>query len=381
LWFVTDSFSGPAVERQLDNCTFCPKMCRHACPVSTTTGKETWIPQVKMDRLNRLRLQQVPWTEENTEGLWACTGCRHCTVYCEHDNEPAAVLFAGRSEAARRGITHPTLKNYPDRFAKREARLAATSQAAFGPQVTAKSGIAFFPGCDSLDKSPNDVSAALAVLKSLKLGTVSLVSAPHNCGGYPLLAAGQTDGFRAHANAVASSLRGFTTVVTNCSACRYAMRALYPAEGIEKMPNVISLAELLAQNATKLPKPRNKKPIYYHDPCHLARSSGITEEPRAVLRTLATLREFSWNRIDVECCGGGGLLPKTDPTTADAMAKRRLIEIHNQGGGTVVTSCGTCAFMLKSNAPASVDVMDMPEAVAMLCNLEFDNVDSPVDDD
>lgn len=356
-------------------------MCRHACPVSTTSGKESWIPQVKMDRLNRLRLDQVPWNQETTDGLWACTGCRHCTVYCDHENEPAAVLFAGRAEAARRGITHPTLEHYPERFAKREARLAANAEAAFGEQASATAPLGFFPGCDALDKGTDDVAAALAVFEQLGLGAVPLIASPHNCGGYPLLAAGQTDAFRAHAAAVAASVRGFRTIVTNCSACRYAMSTLYQAEGIEHMPEVISLAELLAQNATKLPKPATKKNIYYHDPCHLARSSGVTEEPRAVLRTLATLREFSWNRTDTECCGGGGLLPKTDPATADAMAKRRLNEIHNQGGGVVVTSCGTCAFMLKSNAPASVEVMDLPAAVAMLCNVPYESVVGPADDD
>lgn len=364
-------------------------MCRHACPVSTTSGKESWIPQVKMDRLNRLRLNQVPWNQETTEELWACTGCRHCTVYCDHDNEPAAVLFAGRAEAARQGITHPTLQNYPERFAKREARLATSAQANFPDNIAAPrasrpvaaDSIAFFPGCDALDKGADDVAAAMAVFKQLGLGTVPLVAAPHNCGGYPLLAAGQRDAFRTHAAAVAASLRGFATVVTNCSACRYAMDTLYKAEGIEQMPAVISLAELLAKNAAKLPKPATKKPVYYHDPCHLARSSGVTEEPRAVLRTLATLREFSWNRADTECCGGGGLLPKTDPTTADAMAKRRLAEIHSQGGGIVVTSCGTCAFMLKSNAPASVEVLDLPAAVAMLSGVAYDSVGTTSADD
>ena len=48
----TDVFSAEAVARQLDYCTFCPQMCRHACPVSTASARETYIPQVKMDRTN-----------------------------------------------------------------------------------------------------------------------------------------------------------------------------------------------------------------------------------------------------------------------------------------------------------------------------------------
>ena len=41
---MSERFTTPDVARQLDDCTFCPKMCRHACPVSTTTGKESQIP-------------------------------------------------------------------------------------------------------------------------------------------------------------------------------------------------------------------------------------------------------------------------------------------------------------------------------------------------
>src|SRR5689334_17393215 len=126
-----EPFSAGSVARQLDYCTFCPKMCRHACPVSTASGRETYIPQAKMDRLNQLRLEHVPWTQETTDPLWACTGCRHCTMYCDHANEPGLVLFTGRAAAVQRGVPHPALANYSERFRAREDRLAAQLRAMF----------------------------------------------------------------------------------------------------------------------------------------------------------------------------------------------------------------------------------------------------------
>jgi Fe-S oxidoreductase len=75
------------------------------------------------------------------------------------------------------------------------------------------------------------------------------------------------------------------------------------------------------------------------------------------------VREFAWSGAQTECCGGAGLLPKTMPETADAMARRRLADIAARGGGTVVTSCATCAFMLKRNAPDRVSVSDLPHVV------------------
>ena len=49
---MTDVFSAAAVARQLDNCTYCPKLCRFACPVAEASGHEPYTTQAKMDRLN-----------------------------------------------------------------------------------------------------------------------------------------------------------------------------------------------------------------------------------------------------------------------------------------------------------------------------------------
>lgn len=438
---VTEPFSGPAVVRQLENCTYCPKMCRHACPVATTAGREPWTPQAKMDTLNQLRLGRKAWTQEGTESLWACTACRHCTVYCEHDNEPGPVLFAGRAEAIAKGVGPASLENYQERFAQRQERLRARVQAewssegepgiatGFGgavakrrttgrmsavtplgqpsdaptppempPVAALASEIGYLPGCDTLDKNATTVAAAMAVWKAMGQSVRLVTNA--TCGGYPLLAAGRPAAFRQHAAQVAVALRGLKTVIVGCSACRFVMRGHYAAEGVSLPAEILSVPEFMARHQARLPQPdreparpdappgetggrpvRTKKSVYYHDPCNLARAAGVTDEPRAVLRTLANVREFAWNRTDTECCGGSGLLPKTDPATADAMAKRRLAEIHARGGGTVVTACGTCSFMLKRNAPASVDVVDLPTAVAQLGGVAFTEPALPIDDD
>jgi Fe-S oxidoreductase len=366
---VSERFPAADVAKQLDYCTFCPKMCRHSCPVSTASGVETYIPQAKMDRLNWLRRGWLPWTAENADPLWACTGCRHCTVYCEHGNEPGLVLAAGRAAAVARGAGHPNLAGYGDRFRARDERLATRAREIFEPTgapFAREGAIGLWPGCDAIDKGADDVAAALAVLDRLGLGPVPLVDAAQACGGYPLLAGGYPDLFRWHASKVAHALRGFRTVVINCSACLYTMRAQYAGEGVSLSTEILSLAEVLDQGRARLPAPASRRAVYYHDPCHHARYSGVVEQPRRVLGALAEVREMSWSQGDTECCGGAGLLPKTMPAIADQMARRRLGEVASLGGGLVVTSCATCTFMLKRNAPAGVEVADLPSAVASL---------------
>jgi Fe-S oxidoreductase len=369
---MRDRFSPADVGRQLDDCTYCPKMCRHACPVSTTTGRESLIPQAKMERLGRLVRERETWRLDTTESLWACTGCRHCTVYCDHGNEPGMVLMAGRAAAQRNGAVPAALVGYAERFRARDQRLATTAKERFGGDAFAASGeIGFWPGCDSLDKGGADVAAAQAVFERLGLALVPIVDGGLACAGYPLLAAGLTDEFRWHAAKVATALRRFQTVVIGCSACRHAITALYQGEDVTVPTEIVSVPEFLADHATRLPPPATRKAVYYHDPCYLARSAGVIEPPRRVLATIADVREFAWHGTDTECCGGGGVLPKTMPAVADAMARRRLAEVAAAGGGTVTTACGTCAHMLRRNAPEGVEVLDFASTVARVTETPF----------
>jgi Fe-S oxidoreductase len=374
-----------SVARQLDYCTFCPKMCRHSCPVSTASGRETYIPQAKMDRLNQLRLGHSKWSTESTDPLWACTGCRHCTMYCDHGNEPGLVLLTGRAAAVNNGVPHPALTGYSERFRAREQRLSAQLATMF-PDRLATEGqgtdqVGFWPGCDAIDKGAADIAASLAILERVGVEDVRLVEAPQACAGYPLLAAGHRDLFRWHAGRVAASLRGFRKVAINCSACLYAMRTQYAAEGVSLRTEVVSLAELLAPAASNLACQLTRRSVYYHDPCYHARYNNVVDQPRRALAQLAEVREFGWNKTDTECCGGGGLLPKTMPRVADQMAKRRLAEVQATGGGLVVTSCATCTFMLERNAPPSVEVANLATAMAQLSETPFMAPPSSPDDE
>jgi Fe-S oxidoreductase len=349
----------------LEYCTFCPKMCRHTCPVSESTGRETFIPQAKMARLAQIRRGKQPLTVESSEPLWACTGCGACTTACVHGVAVGPTLFAGRAEAQRRGVAPAALDRYADRFRAREERLGKTARAELGPgRFADEARVGLFPGCDAYDKGAGDVRALLEVLARVGAGHARLVDAQPVCGGYPLLAAGLPEAFRWHAERTAKALAGFGTVVVGCSACVFAFRRLYPAEGVTVAPEVLHVSEYLAQHVEQLPKAPPSgasESVWYHDPCHLARHERVLDAPRRLLARVAQVREFTWSHESTECCGGAGVVPKTMPAVADAMARRRLREVTDAGGGTVVTSCGTCRHMLARNAPAGVTVRDLGE--------------------
>jgi Fe-S oxidoreductase len=365
---MSDVFGSAGVARQLDDCTFCPKMCRFSCPVSEASGREQYTPQAKMDRLNQLRRGHMAWSEATSDPLYACTGCRQCTTQCMHGNEPGLVLLAGRAAANARGAGHPALTGYPERFRSREQRLVGILRDHLPAERFDDSApVGFWPGCDAIDKGLGDIDAALQLFDQAGASEVRVVAASQACAGYPLLAAGLVDMFRWQANRLAAALKPYRTVVINCSACVYTLRAQYLAEGVALSSEILSLAEFLA----RLDSERGEQPppscalrsVYYHDPCYLARYAGVMDEPRRVLSRVVEVRELAGARAETECCGGAGLLPKTMPELADSMARARLRQVAARGGGTVVTSCATCAFMLKRNAPSGVVVQDLASIV------------------
>jgi CheY-like chemotaxis protein len=88
-----------------------------------------------------------------------------------------------------------------------------------------------------------------------------------------------------------------------------------------------------------------KERVTYHDSCNLARSCGITEEPRELLRMVATdFVEMTPNRAENYCCtGGGGAMSMAEYTPRRLVsAKVKADQITATGAKIVVTSCHNC---------------------------------------
>ena len=112
---------------------------------------------------------------------------------------------------------------------------------------------------------------------------------------------------------------------------------------------------------------RNGGPVTDHDSCNLGRKGGLFEEPRRVLRAVATdFREMVPNRVQSLCCGGGGGLI----TISEWSAKRLLAgrpkadQIARSGAGTVATSCENCRSQileLNQHYSLGVSVMSLGE--------------------
>ncbi|MHC4992809.1 MAG: response regulator, partial [Planctomycetota bacterium] len=95
----------------------------------------------------------------------------------------------------------------------------------------------------------------------------------------------------------------------------------------------------------KVDKSRNSRPVTYHDSCNFARSCGIFEEPRELLRLVCSdFREMYPNRAENYCCtGGGGAMSMSEYTPQRLKSGRiKADQLKDTEAEIVVTSCHNC---------------------------------------
>lgn len=351
--------------RDLEYCTFCPKLCRHVCPVSTAVGNEALIPQAKMQLLNMLRRNAIGWQLDHAAPLFACTGCQRCMEHCHHDVDVASALWHGRAAARERGVEHAALDRFPERFRERtEALRLALHQSPLAPRISSEARVGFLPAFDTLDAFISDIEDAFFVFDTLGMDYVRLTDGPPLCGGYQLLAAGYPDAALLAGEEMVRAIRRYATVVVGSPACVYLLRDELPRRGIEHNTEVLHLSEFLAPHAERLPIQRRRFAAYYHDPCYLGRYLQVYDAPRRLLsRCVDSPREFFHHREKADCCGGGGLVPQTYPKAAASQATRRLQEAELFSVDLVVSACPTCKRTL-SAAESPVEVLDLINLLA-----------------
>jgi Fe-S oxidoreductase len=119
-----------------------------------------------------------------------------------------------------------------------------------------------------------------------------------------------------------------------------------------KITSVMELmAKVIQEGGIKLDKSVwDGKRFTYHDSCNIARSGGVTEEPRTIINAAVNdFVEMEHNREESFCCGGGG-----GALAMPEFSKRRIAagkikgnEIRATGADIVLQSCHNCTDQLK----------------------------------
>ncbi len=217
---------------------------------------------------------------------------------------------------------------------------------ATGPKVL------YFVGCATNFQVPDPGTAAIALLS--KAGCHITVTA-NNCCGLPPWSYGDMEAARllARQNLDIFSRFDFDVLVTECGSCSAFLKK-YPhllpddKRAADLASRTCDFTELLAR--LSLPKPISAgTTVTYHDPCHLCRTQGITEQPRQLLVDaggfqLREMREADW------CCGAAGSYNLTHPEMSFAILDRKLDRIAETGADLVATACPACIMQLSYGA-------------------------------
>jgi Fe-S oxidoreductase len=342
---------------ELEKCTFCPKLCRSACPVSNAEPRETVTPWGKMSMAYFAAHGDVPLEASYAAPAWACTGCMACRESCDHRNDVASTLFETRAALTKSGVAPAAAERVVNRFsthadATRRAVRALCSHAA----VRSDARDVLLIGCTYARGATAEAKHAIEAASALVRGPVALVEA---CCGLPLMHAGATDAFERQAQRFARETRRAEKLLVVDAGCAQTLRTHYARAGVKLEAPVELLVERAARSLDLLsPVPQNDgAAVRYHDPCQLGRGLGVYEAPRAVLaRALGRPpEEFDACREKGACSGAGGLLPTTMPGVALGIADARIDEHERAGGGRIVTACASSLLAFRRRGRVPVD--------------------------
>jgi len=128
---------------------------------------------------------------------------------------------------------------------------------------------------------------------------------------------------------------------TTCEAPNWSGTDLdFPIES-----SVFTMLRYIKEGTIVVDSSKNPGRYTFHDSCNIARSCGITEEPRELLNLVVDdFEEMIPNRQENYCCtGGGGAMSMSEYTPRRLKsAKIKADQIKATGANVVVTSCHNC---------------------------------------
>ncbi|MEW6201781.1 MAG: (Fe-S)-binding protein [bacterium] len=360
--------------KNIEYCTYCPKLCRFACPVALAEGRETVTPTERMRFLHLLRNGAADWNDEIADIFYRCLGCLSCRAFCKHRIDVSEVMLEARRTALDRKIEPVALKRLITNFSHFQNPYGnmifeRVKNSGVASRVGRDSKIIYFIGCVTLYHFHEIINAVEKVLTAAGIDfTIHGGEAPLCCG-LPALLSGDVESFLRTARKNAGALKKHSTILTTCPGCMVTLKNHYEKHGVKLNADIIHFTQftagLVEKGRIKLKDKREEK-VMYHDPCYLGKHLGIFEPPRLLLNEMFypdRVIEFSWNRDKNMCCGGSGLLPVVAPQTSIDISARRLREFKEQSPAILATACPTCERAF-ARADENIAVRDVAVLVA-----------------
>jgi Fe-S oxidoreductase len=383
--------------------------CAASCQLYEATGAPEDIPCHRSELLLRVYRRYFTQTgilrarlfggftltdayiDEMAEAYYRCTACRRCKATCpvgidhalvthlarwilaEVDVIPRALLVSVREQLEgdtgnTSAIPVPALKDTCE-FLEEELQDIYGVDIQFPFDVEGAEYV-FFPAVSDYLMEADTLMGNAAVM--------------HVTNGSWTIGTGNYDGInyglfysdrmmeRIVANVIAEvrRLKGSKILIGECG---HATRSAWyvPAFGGPDAPPVVNCLEyaheMLVAGRIPLKPELISKRVTYHDPCNIARSGRIVEQPRDILKAICTdYVEMTPNRTENYCCGGGGGTVSIDEIRTfrtGPLGQRKVEQIRDTGAEIVISPCANCKKQLKElcqdNGLEEVEVMGL----------------------
>ena len=388
------------IKEDLYNCLKCAA-CQSVCPTYKVTRMERHAPRGRIQMVKKYIEGDLSITKSLQEALMSCILCESCAHAC-----PSGVRLDRVFENMRMEL-HETLG---PKFAKRTimaalrnpmlmrlgAKIARFGQQAFlaplniswkmgniplnrlprfnkvsfrsrmGETVPGRGRrtgrVLYFTGC-ATDLINEDVGmAVVSVLTSLGIEVV--IPQDQVCCSVPIFLSGAR---REALPNIEKNLRIFDredvdAIVVDCATCGGALKKGIPhlmedlgldAERAARVASrVMDVSEIVAERLEDLElsdqSDNTRLAVTYHDPCHMARTMGISKEPRKILQALDDIQLLEMEGSD-QCCGGAGSFQFEHIEMSEAVTARKKANIISTGAKVVATGCPGCLLTLAGN--------------------------------
>lgn len=150
-------------------------------------------------------------------------------------------------------------------------------------------------------------------------------------------------------------LSGKNILIGECGHASRSAHDFVPVFGGRETRPVLNFMEYtldcLRRNKIKLDPNVITERVTYHDPCNIARSGWIVDQPREILKSFVKdFVEMEPHGRDNFCCGGGGGLVSVDEIHEFRMSvggKVKAEQIRSTGAQIVISPCANCKKQLK----------------------------------
>ena len=342
-----------AERRALRYCTYCPRLCRFACPVAHSEGRETVTPWGKMRLLYLLDQGTVDVDQSVVEPLFHCISCGRCQTFCRHDISPASVLAKGRAQLVAAGFAPPPgFENRP-KSSPKSWQPDQSDRAAFLP---ARFHFESPKGFSKLEK-------AMAALNELGIA-VCIPDDCHDGLGFFEWELGQRQAARQRWQRVNELGERYSELISDCGPSLWAM-----SQSPEQIRHPVShLLEWFDDKLALLPIGQLDGKVAVHDSCFASRQLGLKAELRRVVEHLSGAKpiELFETGDQARCCGAEGSWARTFSQKQKRAAQSVTNDIVDSGASIVVTASPTCQASLQEQLGQEIEVLDLLDLVVRI---------------